>query len=120
MPSWLTAWVVTKSCSAISIWAKLLSLIEGASGKLYEMGALMVDDGEKERLTIKFLSILKLVAEGGSVWSRSAGRKGDERLTVLLSSGERSTSSAVTQIRPRRHRARTFPRRCGPGSTGAR
>ena len=42
---------------------ELLSLIEGASGKLYEMGALMVDDGEKERLAIKFLSILKLVAE---------------------------------------------------------
>ena len=42
---------------------ELSSIIERASGKLYEMGALMVDDGEKERLAIKFLSILKLVAE---------------------------------------------------------
>jgi hypothetical protein len=42
---------------------ELLTLIEGTSDKLYEMGALLVDDSKKERLAINYLSIRKLIAE---------------------------------------------------------
>ena len=42
---------------------ELLTLIECTSAKFYDMGMLLVDDGEKERLTIKFFSICKLVVE---------------------------------------------------------
>lgn len=42
---------------------ELLTLIEDTSGKLYEMGTLLVDDGNKDRLAINFLSIRKLIIE---------------------------------------------------------
>lgn len=43
--------------------SELLILLEVASGKLYEMGSLLVQDsGEKERLKIYFSSIRILVA----------------------------------------------------------
>jgi hypothetical protein len=43
--------------------SELLILLEVASGKLYEMGSLLVQDsGEKERLKIYFSSIQILVA----------------------------------------------------------
>ena len=43
--------------------SELLILLEVASGKLYEMGSLLVQDsGEKERLKICFSSIRILVA----------------------------------------------------------
>jgi len=43
--------------------SELLILLEVASGKLYEMGSLLVhDSGEKERLKIYFSSIRILVA----------------------------------------------------------
>jgi hypothetical protein len=43
--------------------SELLILLEAASGKLYEMGSLLVEDrGEKERLKIYFSSIRILVA----------------------------------------------------------
>ena len=42
---------------------ELLTLIEDTSGKLYEMGTLLVDDGNKGRLAINFLSIRKLIIE---------------------------------------------------------
>ena len=43
--------------------SELLILLEVASGKLYEMGSLLVEDsGDKERLRIYFSSIRILVA----------------------------------------------------------
>ncbi len=42
---------------------ELLTLIEDTSGKLYEMGTLLVDDGNKDRLAINFLSVRKLIIE---------------------------------------------------------
>ena len=42
---------------------ELLTLIGDTSGKLYEMGTLLVDDGNKDRLAINFLSVRKLIIE---------------------------------------------------------
>jgi len=42
---------------------ELLTLIEDTSGKLYKMGTLLVDDGNKDRLAINLLSNRKLIIE---------------------------------------------------------
>jgi len=55
---------------------ELLTLIEGTSGKLYEIGTLLVDDCKKERLAFNFLSVRKLVTEARKRLAETNRNKG--------------------------------------------